>query len=43
MCFTLVIIIIRYEEDQERDGVHDKSEFLHMMVTNSIEETVAIV
>ena len=35
--------VFRCAEDQSRTGIHDTLEFLHVMVGNSIEETVAIV
>ena len=35
--------MFRCAEDQSRTGIHDTLEFLHMMVRNSIKETVAIV
>ena len=35
--------VFRRAEDQLRTAVHDTLEFLHMMVRNFIEETVAIV
>lgn len=35
--------VFRCDEDQSRTGVLDTFKVLHMMVRNSIEETVAIV
>ena len=35
--------VFRCAEDESRTGIHDTLEFLHVMVGNSIEETVAIV
>ena len=35
--------VFRCAEDQLRTGMYDILEFLHVMVGNSIEETVAIV
>ena len=35
--------VFRCAEGQSRTGIHDTLEFLHLMVGNSIEETVAIV
>ena len=35
--------VFRCAEDQSRTAIHDTLEFLHVMVGNSIEETVAIV
>ena len=35
--------VFRRAEDQSRTSVHNPLEFLHMIVRNSIEETVAIV
>ena len=37
------ITVFRCAEDQSRTGIHDTMVFLHVMVGNSIEETVAIV
>ena len=35
--------VVRCAEDESRPGIHDTMEFSHVMVANSIEETVAIV
>ena len=35
--------VFRRAEDQSCTGTHETLEFLHVMVRNSIEETVAIV
>ena len=35
--------VFRCPDDQSLSGIHDTLEFLHVMVGNSIEETVAIV
>ena len=35
--------VLRCAEDESRTGIHDRMEFSHVMVANSIEETVKTV
>ena len=35
--------VFRCAEEQSRTGIHDALEFLHVMVGNSVEGTVAVV